>query len=177
VRVVSEACQGIVAGEPDGCEEQGLTVLGDPPGPGAQGAGLPAEGTQSDVSGSVVGNVIQARDVSGGVHFHASVPAPGPRPQQLPGNVRGFVNRIVELGLLDAVVVTRDPEPDPVAVVVIVGTAGVGKASLLWSPIVGCWSCWTTPRLSGRSGHCYPGRLAGPALAQSRPDLPGTRRN
>src|SRR5207253_1374939 len=50
----------------------------------------------------------------------------GQIPRQLPGNVRGFVNRTAELTWLDQ----RLDEPDAAAVYVITGTAGVGKTSL-----------------------------------------------
>lgn len=87
----------------------------------------------------VTGDVVQARDVSGGVHFHASPGgSPDPRivPRQLPADVGAFVNRRVELrrlaGLLAARTARRDSEPRraPAAVVVITGSAGVGKTAL-----------------------------------------------
>ncbi|MFF2845642.1 ATP-binding protein [Streptomyces sp. NPDC058001] len=56
------------------------------------------------------------------MHFH-SAQAAVPVPQQLPGNVRGFVNRTVDLEGLDAAL-------GSVPVLVIAGTAGVGKTSL-----------------------------------------------
>lgn len=81
--------------------------------------------THSELSG-VAGNVVQARDVSGGLHFHTDT-VPGPRPQQLPGDVQGFVNRVAELRQLDE---AFDLERDPARITVVVGTAGVGKTSL-----------------------------------------------
>ena len=83
--------------------------------------------TRSELSGSA-GDVVQARDVSGGVHFHGAGPAPGPVPRQLPGDVRGFVNRVVEIARLDEVLATEDPHS--ITLAVIAGTAGVGKTSL-----------------------------------------------
>ncbi|NGO72709.1 tetratricopeptide repeat protein [Streptomyces boncukensis] len=77
--------------------------------------------------------MVQARDVSGGVHFHGAESGTarpdGPRPRQLPADVRGFVNRQEELQRLDAVLAEAGGE-SLVAVCVIAGTAGVGKTSL-----------------------------------------------
>jgi tetratricopeptide (TPR) repeat protein len=91
----------------------------------------PAAGdtTHSALSGSA-GNVVQARDVAGGVHFHTPVPAGAPRPAQLPADVRGFVNRARELHALDSSLADGGSESDGLRVTVIVGTAGVGKTSL-----------------------------------------------
>ncbi|MDT3395828.1 tetratricopeptide repeat protein [Streptomyces sp. B1866] len=76
---------------------------------------------------------MQARDVSGGVHFHHGG-RPGqpdnPKPRQLPGDVREFVNRADELQRLNAVLTDDGGEPLVVSVYVIAGTAGVGKTSL-----------------------------------------------
>lgn len=85
--------------------------------------------THSDLSGTA-GDVVQARDVHGGVHFHGPAPVAWPSPRQLPADVGGFVNRGPELELLDAVLGLEDSEPPRVGVFVIAGTAGVGKTSL-----------------------------------------------
>jgi tetratricopeptide (TPR) repeat protein len=82
---------------------------------------------QMDVSGDV-GDFVQAREVHGGIHFHP----PGESsfsviPQQLPGLERGFVNRRTELDRLARIIEMSDVGP---LVVVITGTAGVGKTSL-----------------------------------------------
>lgn len=108
--------------------DRGLDSAGDQSDPRLQ------QGTHSEMSGSA-GNVVQARDVSGGVHFHSPAQGPGPRPAQLPGDVRGFVNRVHELGELDTTLVSQLNEPSSLGVAVIVGTAGVGKTSLAirWS--------------------------------------------
>jgi NB-ARC domain len=71
---------------------------------------------------------VQAGNISGGVHFHDPAPQNAPRPRQLPGNTRGFVNRAGELRSLD--VVLSDGDGEPVAVYVIAGTPGAGKTSL-----------------------------------------------
>jgi tetratricopeptide (TPR) repeat protein len=92
--------------------------------------GLPgSDGTHSDFSGWAR-EVVQARDVRGGVHFHHSGPLPGPLPQQLPGDARGFVNRVSELAWLDEVMTRDANDPHSMNVLIIAGTAGVGKTSL-----------------------------------------------
>ncbi|MFI0821710.1 ATP-binding protein [Streptomyces sp. NPDC021098] len=77
--------------------------------------------------------MVQARDISGGIHFHQSGRSDQPKPRQLPGDVRGFVNRGQELGRLDAILADErgDTGEDlSVSVCVLAGTAGVGKTSL-----------------------------------------------
>ncbi|PRY19311.1 ATP-binding protein [Pseudosporangium ferrugineum] len=76
------------------------------------------------------GDVVQARDVHGGVHIHR-VEAPfAVTPSQLPGDVRGFVNRRSELSALTNLAGEQPDDPHAAAVTVITGTAGVGKTSL-----------------------------------------------
>jgi len=81
----------------------------------------------STVSGTA-GEVLQARDITGGVHFHASTRAEAVVPRQLPADVRGFVGRGTELGRLAAALEPGTAGPAPV--IVLVGTAGVGKTAL-----------------------------------------------
>jgi tetratricopeptide (TPR) repeat protein len=80
--------------------------------------------------------VVQARDVSGGVHFHAAKGGPRVVPRQLPADVRVFVNRRPELRTL-----TRLTSVDSggrssrtrrrtATLVVVTGSAGVGKTAL-----------------------------------------------
>jgi tetratricopeptide (TPR) repeat protein len=83
---------------------------------------------RSEISGTSP-DVVQAGHVHGGVHFHGSDRSPVPTPQQLPGLVRSFVNRVGELRSLDGIL-ADDDELSGVAVSVITGTAGVGKTSL-----------------------------------------------
>ena len=94
------------------------------------------DNTRSHISGSAR-NVVQARDIKGDIHYHAAQQAPAPTPRQLPGDVRGFVNRVADLKALDDVLETASEHDDVEAagdsqgaVVVISGTAGVGKTSL-----------------------------------------------
>lgn len=78
---------------------------------------------------------MQAGSVTGGIHFHGpggekDRPPPGPPPRQLPADVHGFVNRVDELGQLNAVVAGENGDPLVISVCVIAGTAGAGKTSL-----------------------------------------------
>ncbi|WP_143116376.1 ATP-binding protein [Lentzea xinjiangensis] len=86
---------------------------------------LESPGTHSQVH-SNSGEIVQARDVAGGIHFHYGTGGRGNRPLQLPRGVRGFVNRISELAALDELLV----DDENLVVYVISGTAGVGKTSL-----------------------------------------------
>jgi tetratricopeptide (TPR) repeat protein len=74
-------------------------------------------------------DVVQARDVSGGVHFHGVDRAPGPMPRQLPADVRGFVNRTLDLERLDVILAEVGTSLNSIATCLVVGTAGVGKTS------------------------------------------------
>ncbi|WP_250854046.1 ATP-binding protein [Streptomyces malaysiensis] len=80
--------------------------------------------------------MVQARDISGGIHFHGDSRRDSPKPRQLPGDIRGFVNRGEELGRLDALLADGEGETGgldealAVSVCVLAGTAGVGKTSL-----------------------------------------------
>ncbi|NYH55762.1 tetratricopeptide (TPR) repeat protein [Nocardiopsis arvandica] len=83
----------------------------------------------------VSGRAVQARDVRGGVHFHGhgASHSSTPVPRQLPGDVRGFVNRTGEPEILSARVHDTgqsSEERSETAVHVIAGTAGVGKTAL-----------------------------------------------
>lgn len=84
----------------------------------------PQHMNRSDLSGPA--DVVQARDVHGGVHFHDVRPSDDRPPQQLPGDVRHFVDRVDELRILDGLLSGEPRE----TLVVITGTAGVGKTSL-----------------------------------------------
>jgi NB-ARC domain len=87
----------------------------------------PEGGTRNTLSGSA-DNVVQARDIQGGVHFHQpSVPSL-PAPRQLPTDVTFFTGRDAELGTLDALL--DRGEPAAVVISAIAGTGGMGKTSL-----------------------------------------------
>jgi tetratricopeptide (TPR) repeat protein len=85
--------------------------------------------TRSDLSGSAR-DVVQARDVSGGIHFHGDVLPLELAPRQLPGDVRGFVGREADLQYLDLVLAQVGETSETVLISTIAGTAGVGKTSL-----------------------------------------------
>lgn len=93
-------------------------------------AGDPArqEVVSSTLSGAAH-EVIQARDIAGGVHFHtARRPEDSSAvPRQLPADVPGFIGRHEELGKLEALL---SADGEPATLVVVAGTAGVGKTSL-----------------------------------------------
>ncbi|MBO8186626.1 ATP-binding protein [Streptomyces spirodelae] len=101
-------------------------------GPGQEPTAGFRVGAHNDLSGSA-SNVVQAGQVSGDVHVHAAALAPAPRPAQLPGDVRGFVNRTDEMSALDSLL--DDPQgplqdAEALRIAVVVGTAGVGKTTL-----------------------------------------------
>jgi tetratricopeptide (TPR) repeat protein len=86
----------------------------------------------------VSGDVVQARDVSGGVHFHTAERQANDSlriPRQLPADVSLFVNRRTELRRLTRLLAGRDrraaaESAKAATVVVITGSAGVGKTAL-----------------------------------------------
>lgn len=83
----------------------------------------------SEVSGSAH-DIVQARDVQGGIHFHGRRDSERARPSQLPSGASGFVNRLHELARLNEVLKLGGGESLAVGVYLITGTAGVGKTSL-----------------------------------------------
>lgn len=94
---------------------------------------IPDSKIHNTLSRSTESGVVQARDIGGDVHFHTLESAAVVRPAQLPGDLRGFINRTGELGLLDALLEegTSSAEGRGVLrIALVVGTAGVGKTSL-----------------------------------------------
>lgn len=81
---------------------------------------------RSSLSGSIAHEVVQARDVHGGLHFHAPADvSPRPVPRQLPAGVHGFVDRAAESRALDRMVARRPGDGSSGArILVITGTAG-----------------------------------------------------
>jgi|HubBroStandDraft_3_1064219.scaffolds.fasta_scaffold27889_2 hypothetical protein len=90
-------------------------------------------------SARIQGDIVQARNISGGIHFHGvqdDHKGAGVVPRQLPADVSAFVNRKPELRELSRLVGPQAPEPAArsrraaASVVVITGSAGVGKTAL-----------------------------------------------
>jgi tetratricopeptide (TPR) repeat protein len=94
-----------------------------------------AGSTYSELSGTA-GSVVQARDVTGGVHFHRAELAHEPLPRQLPGVIPDFTGRDTDLAALDALLPAdsgsheRSAQPGAVVISAIDGTAGIGKTTL-----------------------------------------------
>jgi tetratricopeptide (TPR) repeat protein len=88
--------------------------------------------TRSDFSGSA-GEVVQARDVSGGIHFHAGG-ARRPVPRQAPAAVPDFTGRSGDVLALDRLLNSGESgvagQPETVVISAIDGAAGIGKTTL-----------------------------------------------
>jgi hypothetical protein len=91
------------------------------------------------LEGAGPGGVVPARDVHGGVHFHRPEATFTVTPSQLPGDVRGFVNRHTELATLTNVGAEQHDDPLAVSVTVITGTAFA--VSVTVDHRVGRWTC------------------------------------
>ena len=80
--------------------------------------------------GGVVDNIVQAREITGDVHFHRSS-RPLPVPRQLPPDIDSFTGRVADLAALDALLPgARATRSTAVVVSAIAGTPGVGKTAL-----------------------------------------------
>lgn len=87
------------------------------------------DNTRSSLSGSA-GDVVQARDVRGGIHFHYGRGSRAAMPQQLPRGVRVFINRASDIARLNELLADPRFEDGAGVVYLINGAAGVGKTSL-----------------------------------------------
>ena len=76
------------------------------------------------------GDVVQARDIKGGIHFHGGTESASLVPAQLPGNVFGFVNRMEDIEILDRLLCGSEGAPGQVAVCVLNAAPGIGKTAL-----------------------------------------------
>jgi tetratricopeptide (TPR) repeat protein len=83
--------------------------------------------THNELSGSAT-NVVQARDIAGGVHFHQAAGPELPVPRQLPPDVGHFVDREEHIARLHVWLDTSHDRAAPAEV--IAGTGGVGKTTL-----------------------------------------------
>ncbi|MEU8271130.1 ATP-binding protein [Sphaerisporangium sp. NPDC049002] len=85
------------------------------------------DGHINDLSGAVLGPVVQARDVQGGIHVHRGF-EPLPKPSQLPaGSI--LVDRVEALALLDSVR-SDHRGPGVPKVALVSGPAGIGKTAV-----------------------------------------------
>ena len=96
---------------------------------GSEGSNGSSHTTRSWMSGTAR-DVVQARDVIGGVNILRAGRRGLPVPRQLPGDVHGFVGRAQELERLDHLLAGGGVQPNAVGITVISGTAGVGKTTL-----------------------------------------------
>src|SRR5690606_27702768 len=96
----------------------------DPSGP--EQAAAPGQSNRLEAHAGT-GDVVQARDVHGGGHFHQVRGWFEVVPGRLPGPVRGFGNRGTELASLAEATAGEGEAP---RLIIIAGTAGVGKTSL-----------------------------------------------
>jgi tetratricopeptide (TPR) repeat protein len=81
------------------------------------------------VLSGTAGNAVVAGAVAGGIHFHDSAQRHR-LPQQVPRSIGNFVNRIAEVDALgQAAALTEDGQFEN-PIILITGTAGVGKTSL-----------------------------------------------
>ncbi|MET7639895.1 NB-ARC domain-containing protein [Streptomyces sp. NPDC005438] len=83
-----------------------------------------------DGSATVHGPTVQARSISGGVHFHQGDGTTPGVPRQLPPVPAHFTGRENELRLLHELIAPRDGEERGPRVVVLWGPGGVGKTAL-----------------------------------------------
>lgn len=99
----------------------------------------PPDGSHNDFPGTA-DNVVQARQILGGVHFHTGRPAPATAPRQLPPRPTHFTGRTAELARLESLLAASDAhDPATLPITALVGAPGVGKTALAvhWAHVVG----------------------------------------
>jgi tetratricopeptide (TPR) repeat protein len=91
----------------------------------------PLSGDTHNVISGVAGNVLQARDIYGDVHYHVEPPT-APVPRQLPPDAALFTGREGYLAALDALLPhDREKAAKPLSIGVVDGAGGVGKSTLI----------------------------------------------
>lgn len=100
-------------------------------------------GSRNDVTGTVVGAVVQSRVIYGGVHIQQA-PHPVHVPRQLPPVAAHFTDRTEEASALTRIAEHHDRGDGSPRLVVLTGQGGVGKTALAVS-----WAA--------RNGDRYPG--------------------
>ncbi|MFD4665543.1 tetratricopeptide repeat protein [Streptomyces halstedii] len=128
----------------------------------------PPSATGNVIGGNSVlhGPSVQARDIHGGIHFHAGTERPrSPAPRQLPPVTARFVDREADRRVLDEV--RTGTAAHASRIVVVTGLAGAGKTALV--------THWLSEHASGfPDGHLY-ADLGGHADDEdSGPVPPGT---
>ncbi len=88
--------------------------------------------THNEVVDAVVGQVVQAGMVQGGVHFHAGAGTAAALPRQLLADPSGFVGREVELARLDDLLGTDNERPAAHATMRILLVTGIGGLGKTW---------------------------------------------
>lgn len=94
--------------------------------PSSQGPDLPPDGVANTTRDAE--QVVQARDIIGGVHLHGMGVGAFRQPRQLPREITHFTGREAELRKLDASL-SRE-RPSAVVISAIAGAPGIGKTSL-----------------------------------------------
>lgn len=90
-----------------------------------------SSGDVRSVLSGTASNVVQGRDIAGGIHysFHDHGATRRVVPRELPRLASGFTNRVRELSQID-VAVAAGSEAGSCPIVIVEGTAGVGKTSV-----------------------------------------------
>ncbi|MEV1010904.1 tetratricopeptide repeat protein [Streptomyces sp. NPDC049881] len=108
----------------DGRLSKALVSLANP-------SAKPTAGHSNRLEGNaqISGHQVQARDISGGVHFHqAPVSSSLPLPRQIPAVSQHLVGREADMAALEA---SRQGQRSSPGLIVVSGPAGVGKSTLV----------------------------------------------